>query len=133
MNVSVAMPPAIGSASQDVVNAAAMDMLKAAAALDVELDVQGFLQAWMTDGVRVFIARDGDEVRGFGLMVYGRRWHDARITASVLVAKGPGREKLLEFMMDTAKVLGAEVMFFEAEAGEAPRGADAGVRVVKLR
>jgi hypothetical protein len=133
MNVTIALPPAIGSASQDAVNVAAMDVLKVASACGVELDVQGFLQSWMTDGVRAFIAREGDEPKGFGLMVYGRRWHDPRVTASVLLAKGAGREKLLEFMMDTAKVLGAEVMFFEAEAGEAPRGADAGVRMVKLR
>lgn len=108
-------------------------MLLAARALKVNLNPEGFVQAWLSDNTRVVVAYDEDKPVGFAIMVCGRRYFDERFTASILMAQGPARVQLLEFLLDMARILGAEALFYEHEDGDTLGGSAANMRVVEVR
>jgi len=95
-------------------------LLKATHELKISVDGQGFAESWMSDHTRVFIATDSatGETTGMGLFVFGRRWFDADMTATVVFCMGPGRDGILQFMADTCKILGVNELFFEGDEGD---------------
>lgn len=104
-------------------------LLEAAAAVGVALEPQAFVQSWLQDSTRVVVAYEGDTPTGFGIMATGRRYFDDKNSASVLLIDGPDRRAVLEYMLDMAKVLGAQVLFYE---GDEIGGELAGMRVVQV-
>lgn len=107
-------------------------MLEAAAALEIALDPDGFARSWLSDNTRVVLAHEGDKPVGFAIMAFGRRYYSDAFSASVLLAAGPARTRVLEFMLEMAKVLGAEVLFYEAEEGDTIGGALANMKMVEV-
>lgn len=106
-----------------------LKLLEAAAACEVSLEPQGFAYSWASDSTRVVVATEGDKPVGFGIMSFGRRWFDETPTASVLVAGGPARRDVLQFLLDMAGVLGAQKLFYE---GDELGGEIAELRVVTV-
>lgn len=115
------------------VKAALERVLNVAKHLKLTLSPEGFVAAWLSDNTRVVIAHEGEEPVGFAIMAFGRRYFDENFTASVLVAEGPARPQVLEFLRDMATMLGAERMFYEHEDGDTLEGVQADMRMVELK
>lgn len=107
--------PFMPSNDSEKVKADVVKLLEAAAAVGVALEPQAFVQSWLQDSTRVVVAYEADKPTGFGIMASGRRYFDDKNSASVLIAEGPDRKAVLEFMRDMAKVLGAHIMFYEGD------------------
>lgn len=107
-------------------------ILKAVTATGVVVDPEGLGQAWMGDNTRLCIAYDGEQPKGFALMIYGRRWYDVSMTASVIICEGDARPQLMEHLKQLALVLGAESFIFDHRDGDPFDGEPTDLRVVHL-
>jgi hypothetical protein len=107
-------------------------IVAAAKALDIPLEMQGFVANWLSDNTRVFLATEGDTPVGFGVLVFGRRYYDNDMSASVLIAEGLARKEMLEFMADSSKMLGATMMFYEAREGDTLGGSPRNMLALEL-
>jgi hypothetical protein len=124
--------PILPPTSEDSVKDGLVQLLKVAKALNLNLDVNGFTHAWLSDYTRVFVATEGDTPVGMGILAYGTQYHaPEEISASILLVAGPARKELLEFMRDSALMLGAKFLLYEAEEGDTLGGELS--RVTKLR
>lgn len=126
--VTLFMPPKDNEATKQGV----IRLLTIAQELEVPVESQGFAMAWLSDHTRMFIASEGDKATGLGILVFGRRYYDADISATILVAKGPARQELLKFMADSAKVLGAVELFYETQSGDTLGGEPTPLRRVAI-
>lgn len=104
-------------------------MLKAAADVGVALDPAGFAHQWLQDSTRIVLAYEGDKATGFGIFSFGRRFYDADLTASIVLAEGPDRVAVLQHIKNMAEVLGVTKIFYE---GDELGGEPAGMRVVTV-
>ena len=112
--VSLFMPPK----SDEAVKQGVVKLLEAARDVGLNLEPQGFAMAWLSDHTRVVLASTDGKVTGLGILVFGRRYYDEEISATVLVAAGEARAEVLKFMLDSAKVLGAVEFFYEEAPGD---------------
>lgn len=124
--------PIIPPSEEDKVKAALDKLHAAATALNISLDLDGFVRSWLSDSTRVVVAYEGETPVGFAIMSFGRRYFDANMTASVLLAEGPARPALLEYLVEMARMLGAQTLFYEAQEGDTIGGDAADMRVVKV-
>ncbi len=124
--------PILPSKNEEQLKAQLKRMLEAAAATGVALDPDGFARSWLSDNTRVVLAHEDDKPVGFAIMVFGRRFYSDAFSASVLTAAGPARPQVLEFVLEMAKVLGAEVLFYEAEDGDTIGGTLANMKMVEV-
>jgi hypothetical protein len=124
--------PILPSKNEEQLKAQLKVMLEAAAALSVGLDPDGFARSWLSDSTRVVLAHEDDKPVGFAILAFGRRYYDDAFTASVITAVGPARPRLLEFLLEMSKVLGAEVLFYEAEDGDTIGGTSANMKMVEV-
>jgi hypothetical protein len=127
-SISLFMPPKDDEATKQGV----LRLLNIAQELQIPVEPQGFAMAWLSDHTRMFIASEGDKTTGLGVLVFGRRYYDADISATILIAKGPARQELLKFMSDSAKVLGASELFYETETGDSLGGEPTPLRRVMI-
>lgn len=128
MKIELVMP---GNTEESIKNGL-LRLLQAASAVGVPLDGEAFARAWMSDNTRVFIATEEGKFQGFAIMAFGRRYYDAQPSSSILVAEGPARNQLLSFMVDTSRVLGSKVMYFEAKVDDELEGERLDMRRVEL-
>jgi hypothetical protein len=124
--------PILPSKNEEQLKQQLKTLLEAASALSVSLDPDGFARSWLSDNTRVVLAHEDDKPVGFAIMAFGRRYYDSAFTASVITAVGPARPRVLEFMLEMAKVLGAEVLFYEAEEGDTIGGTLANMKMVEV-
>ena len=124
--------PILPPSSEDQVKTTLDKLHSAATALGLSLDLDGFVRAWLSDSTRVVVAYEGETAVGFGIMAFGRRYFDPNMTASVLLAEGPARQEVLVFLLDMARVLGAQTLFYEAREGDTLGGDLADMRAVKV-
>ncbi len=103
---------------ENQIKEAGFQLLKTAQALGIEFDAQGFLHAWLQPNMRVYVAEDNGEPRGLGVMVYGQKWHDSEVSATVLLCEGPARQDILRDMAAAAGVLGAVKLYVETKPGD---------------
>lgn len=118
MRVTPIIPPRTEEAAREAIKR----LLQAAADMNVALDPQGFTLSWMADNSRTFIAEDGDKVCAFAHMVFGRRYHEAMFSASLIILAARDqevRDAMLEFTRDAARMLGATVFLFEGSEQDA--------------
>ena len=92
----------------------------AAKGFGLELDIEGFLLAWV-NGTRVVVERSGKEntITGLILVTVGKRWVHNDFTATVLFHHGD--QALLEFTKQICSALGATALYVdtgEIEASE---------------
>lgn len=104
--------------TDEAIEEGAIKLLKAAEAVGMKVDPHGFATAWLSDNMRMAIATDGDKVVGLGGLAYGRRYYDEEASATILFAKGPARAEMLQFLCDSARVLGASCVYYECEMGD---------------
>jgi len=121
--------PFMPSSDVEKVKLDAVKLIEAASAVGVSMDLQGFVTSWLSDSVRVVVAYEEDKVTGFGLMSSGRRYFDDKLTASILVAQGPARKDVLQYLLEMARILGAQLLFYE---GTELGGGLADMRVVQV-
>lgn len=126
------LTPILPSKNEDQLKQQLKTLLEASTALGVSLDPDGFARSWLSDSTRVVLAHEDDKPVGFAIMAFGRRYYDDAFTASVITAVGPARPQVLEFLLDMAKVLGAEVLFYEAEDGDTIGGTLANMKMVEV-
>lgn len=92
--------------------ATAKELLSAAAELGIQLDVKGFMFAWV-NGTRPIIERDAaNKIISMALMAVGKRWTHDDMTATVLRLEG-NREPMIEFMQQIASAMGATELFVQ--------------------
>lgn len=108
-------------------------IMAAAAALKISLDIENFAYAWVGDTTRVALAHEGDTPVAFALMVHGRRYFDVQASASVLLCEGPARVQMLEFLKESASVLGADVLYYQQREGDVLQGENVVMVAVKVR
>lgn len=128
MKIEVVLP----GRTEEAVKTQLLRLLEAASAVSVTLDAESFARAWMSDNTRVFLATDEGKPVGFAIMAFGRRYYDPQPSASVLVAEGPARNELLKFMVDTAKVLGSKIMYYEGKVDDELRGESLDMRYLEI-
>jgi len=124
--------PVLPSKNKEAMEAQLTKVLTAAKTLGATLDAQGFVQSWLSDNTRVVVAYEDETPVGFAILVFGRRWFDEHFTASVLMAIGPARPAVLEFLVEMARVLGAAKLFYEAQEGDTIGGTTADMRALEL-
>lgn len=124
--------PILPPSQEDKVKAALDTLHAAATALGLTLDLDGFVRSWLSDNTRVVVAYEGETPVGFAIMAFGRRYYDANMTASVLLAEGPARPAVLEFLVDMARMLGVQTLFYEAQDGDTIGGEQADMRAVRV-
>jgi hypothetical protein len=124
--------PILPSKNEEQLKAQLKVMLEAAATLGVALDPDGFARSWLSDSTRVVVAHEDDKPVGFAILAFGRRYYDDAFTASVITAVGSARPRLLEFLLEMSKVLGAQVLFYEAEDGDTIGGTLANMKMVEV-
>lgn len=89
------------------------EVYEAAVKLGLNVDVEGFIQSWVT-GLRVLAERDEEGVIcGICLMALGKRWTRQDYTASVLELRGRDHSEMLEFAKQIAAALGAISLYHE--------------------
>lgn len=89
------------------------EVIDATKELGLNIDVQGFLQSWIT-GTRVVVHRNAQGVIDtLAIMAVGKRWIHSDVTASMLELRGAETEGLMEFCKTLAKFAGAGSMFVE--------------------
>jgi hypothetical protein len=124
--------PVIAPKDEAGIKAGLVNLLKAANALKIDIEPQGFAMAWLSDSTRIILATEGDQPVGMGIMAYGRRYYDSDVSASMLVAAGPARKDVLRFAFDMAKILGAHKFYYEAEPGDDLGGTQADMRMLEV-
>lgn len=127
--VAVFMPPK----EEQQVGVGINRLLTLCQKIGLEIDPYGFSTAWLSDYTRIFIATEGTEDIGIGIMAYGRRYYDKDMSASILLAMGIARPELLDFMIDTAKVLGCTVIYFERQQGDHIRGEPTPLQMIEVK
>lgn len=105
-------------------------IMEAAAAVDLPLDMHGLAKTWLADTSRLVIAYEGDTPTGIGFMVTGRRWFDDESSASVLFSQGTDSKAVLEYLRETAIIMGCVKFFYE---GDALGGELSDLRMLRLR
>lgn len=112
MSLSVIQPPGDEAKFAEV----GKELYAAAKALGMNIDVEGFLHAWVS-GLRVVIERDDDtkEITGMVLLQGGLQWNQNRHTASVMEIRGRNVDNLVEFTKQVASAMGAQSLFIEME------------------
>lgn len=108
MPFHVIQPPA----DESKLATAGQEIFLAAQKLGLNLDVEGFLHAWLT-GLRVLVERKDGEIVGLCLMALGKRWTSQDFTASVLELRGDDHDGLLEFAKQIAAAMGADSLFHQ--------------------
>lgn len=129
MRVELMMP----ANNEEKVKNDLLRILVAAKELGVPLDGDTFSRAWFSDNTRVCLASDGGKDVGIGIMAFGRRYYDAEQTASVLIAEGPARNTILEYLLDMARVLGARHMYYEARVDDTIKGEQTQQHVIEVQ
>jgi hypothetical protein len=128
VTVTVVQP----SREEAAVKEQALELLRAAAAVDLPLDPGGFVTAWLGDNVRVAVARDDGAPVGMGIMAFGRRWFDDEFSASITVLAGPARGDVLKYLWDAARMLGATRLYWAHEPGDPFDGVPTPQRMMEL-
>lgn len=129
MRVELIMP----GNTEEKLKTGLLRILAAAKEFNVALDGENFARAWMGDNTRVCIVSENGKDVGLGIMVFGRRYYDAENSASVLVAEGPGRNKVLEYFVDMCRVLGARVMYYEGRVDDTIQGETTPQRYIEVQ
>jgi hypothetical protein len=87
-------------------------------ALDITLDIQGFLMAWTSGGTKMIVETDTDnKIISAALMTVGRKWTDSRESATVLIIRGD-RSKMIDYCTNLATAFNMGYLAYEAEEGE---------------
>lgn len=107
------------------------ELYDAAHTLGIQLEIQGFLMAWL-NGTRVLIERDADgKIVSMALLACGQRWTHNDFKASLLAIAG-NIEPMLEFVKQICSALGATSLFYELEEPE-DRGGQLIHTVIEMR
>ena len=105
-------------------------IMEAAAAVELPLDMHGLAKTWLADTSRLVIAYEGDTPTGIGFMVTGRRWFDDESSASVLFSQGTDSKAVLEYLRETAIIMGCVKLYYE---GDEMGGELSDLRMLRLR
>lgn len=87
-------------------------IIAASIKLDMKLDTEGFLMAWL-NGTRVVVETQGDEITGIALIAIGKRWVQNDFTATLLALESDNKEPLLDFVKQICAVLGVTSLFHQ--------------------
>jgi hypothetical protein len=110
MTFSVIAPPGDEQKLKEI----GVEVVRAALRLGFNMDAEGFLTAWVGEGVRVLVDRDEEkEIAGILLLVCGKRWLHSDYTASILGMKGRDEAGLIDFAKNIASAIGASILFRE--------------------
>lgn len=112
MPFRVIQPPA----EQEAFTETGKRLYTAAQALGIPLDPEGFLYSWV-NGTRVVVEEVGDEIKGFALLVMGKRWTHNDTTSTVLAFETNGdHDAMLDFLKQIASAFGSTEMFVQNKA-----------------
>lgn len=110
MPFQVIQPPS----EEQALAAASVEIVKAGEKLGLNLDVQGFISAWVT-GVRVLVERDAEgEIVTLCLMALGKTWTRQNYTANLLELVGNDPDGMLDYAKNIAAALGVIALFHDA-------------------
>lgn len=111
MSMEVVQPPKDEARFAEV----GKELFAAARDLGMNLEVDGFLNAWIS-GMRVIVERDDQsrKIVGMVLLRQGMQWNKNRHTASVLEIRGVDLNRLMEFTKQVAAAMGTESLFVES-------------------
>lgn len=91
------------------------EVLLAAKELGRPMDVEGFLQAWLS-GLRVIAERNAEnKITGLALLAVGRRWLFQDVAATVVWKKAKDDAALLNYIKMLASALGAVNLYVETD------------------
>lgn len=89
------------------------EIYEAANRMGLDMDIEGFIHAWLT-GLRVLAERSaGGAITGLCLMALGKKWTRQDYTASILELRGEDHDAMLEFAKQIASAMGATSLFHE--------------------
>ncbi len=82
----------------------------------IELEVEGFLTAWVGGGTKVAVERNPEgEIITLALVVIGHRWVHNEVSASILALGGENEEPMIEFIKTLTMGAGGRAVFYASK------------------
>lgn len=107
MSFQVIQPPSEEKALAEV----GLEIVKAAATMGLNFDVQGFITAWVS-GTRVLVERNTEgSIATLCLLALGKTWTRQDYTATILELSGGNTDGMFEFARNIAAALGVTSLY----------------------